>query len=228
MDTLPDANTRWRCGGCGNKTRFDVVRESRVAEFWHVDLAGEPVVEQSRSPVGAARLGDLSVVRAVRRDRADRTLGWRLAGMSALVSGNSVGPRLTSWFAGRPWLAPGLLFLLLMAFYLSTVVPDAKAVNDTLGNSVAAWRIAPYRAPVVRRCHLPQPSGVLVAGPGGARPCRHPTHSRADSAGRAVLLVQLVRHQPRSAPFREASPPPLLPLWPWCCSTCPCAGTWAA
>jgi hypothetical protein len=44
---LPDADTRWRCGRCGNLTRFDVVRSSRVAEFWHLDLAGEPRVEQT-------------------------------------------------------------------------------------------------------------------------------------------------------------------------------------
>lgn len=49
MTALPDANTRWRCGGCGNKTRFDVVRELRVSEFWHIDLAGEPVIEQSEN-----------------------------------------------------------------------------------------------------------------------------------------------------------------------------------
>lgn len=45
--TLPDAATRLRCGHCGNLTRFDVIRSSRVAEFWHVDMAGEPVVEES-------------------------------------------------------------------------------------------------------------------------------------------------------------------------------------
>ncbi len=44
---LPDAHTRWRCGGCGNLTRFDVVRSSRSREFWHVDLAGEARVEES-------------------------------------------------------------------------------------------------------------------------------------------------------------------------------------
>jgi hypothetical protein len=44
---LPDADTRWRCTRCGNLTRFDVVRSSRVREFWHLDLAGEPVVEEA-------------------------------------------------------------------------------------------------------------------------------------------------------------------------------------
>jgi len=49
MTELPDVHTRWRCAGCGNKTRFDVVRELRVAEYWHVDLSGEPQVEESRN-----------------------------------------------------------------------------------------------------------------------------------------------------------------------------------
>jgi hypothetical protein len=44
---LPDANTRWRCGGCGNLTRFDVTRSRRTTEFWHFDLAGEHQVEDT-------------------------------------------------------------------------------------------------------------------------------------------------------------------------------------
>jgi hypothetical protein len=44
---LPDAATRWRCGRCGNLTRFDVTRSSRVREFWHLDLSGVPVVEET-------------------------------------------------------------------------------------------------------------------------------------------------------------------------------------
>ncbi|MGA9748811.1 MAG: hypothetical protein WBQ50_15235 [Nocardioides sp.] len=44
---MPDARTRWRCGGCGNLTRFDVVRSSRSTEYWHYDLAGDHVVEES-------------------------------------------------------------------------------------------------------------------------------------------------------------------------------------
>src|SRR3954469_12808257 len=43
---LPTSTTRWRCTRCGNLTRFDVVRRSRTREFVHVDLAGEPVVEE--------------------------------------------------------------------------------------------------------------------------------------------------------------------------------------
>jgi hypothetical protein len=44
--TLPDENTRWRCGGCGNLTRFDVRRSRRTTEFWHFDLAGQHTVEE--------------------------------------------------------------------------------------------------------------------------------------------------------------------------------------
>lgn len=45
--SLPDPNTRWRCGGCGNLTRFDVTRTRRTTEFWHFDLAGEHQVEET-------------------------------------------------------------------------------------------------------------------------------------------------------------------------------------
>lgn len=44
---MPDPLSRWRCGRCGNLTRFDVVRSSRVREFWHLDLGGEAVVEET-------------------------------------------------------------------------------------------------------------------------------------------------------------------------------------
>lgn len=43
---LPTAETRWRCTVCGNLTRFDVTRSQRVLEYVHLDLAGEPKVEQ--------------------------------------------------------------------------------------------------------------------------------------------------------------------------------------
>lgn len=45
--SIPDERHRWRCGHCGNLTRFDVVREARMQEFWHVDLAGAASVEES-------------------------------------------------------------------------------------------------------------------------------------------------------------------------------------
>jgi RNase P subunit RPR2 len=48
MTAIPDANTRWRCAGCGNLTRFDVTRQTRSREFWHFDLAGVVTVEQSQ------------------------------------------------------------------------------------------------------------------------------------------------------------------------------------
>lgn len=41
-----DDKTRWRCRQCGNLTRFDVTRASRVVEFVHFDLAGAPAVEE--------------------------------------------------------------------------------------------------------------------------------------------------------------------------------------
>lgn len=44
---MPDRDRRWRCAGCGNLTRFDVTRTRRTAEFWHLDLAGEPSVEET-------------------------------------------------------------------------------------------------------------------------------------------------------------------------------------
>ena len=44
---IPDAAHRWRCGGCGNLTRFDVTRTRRTVEFWHFDLAGDHQVEDT-------------------------------------------------------------------------------------------------------------------------------------------------------------------------------------
>jgi hypothetical protein len=43
---VPTPDTRWRCTLCGNLTRFDVTRSSRVLEYVHLDLAGEPHVEE--------------------------------------------------------------------------------------------------------------------------------------------------------------------------------------
>ncbi|MFE1977724.1 hypothetical protein [Streptomyces hygroscopicus] len=43
---LPTDRTRWRCTLCGNLTRFDVTRSTRAVEFVHLDLAGEPRVEE--------------------------------------------------------------------------------------------------------------------------------------------------------------------------------------
>ncbi|WP_329563500.1 hypothetical protein [Kitasatospora sp. NBC_01266] len=44
---VPTAETRWRCTLCGNLTRFDVTRSSRVVEYLHLDLAGDPKVEEA-------------------------------------------------------------------------------------------------------------------------------------------------------------------------------------
>lgn len=44
---IPDAAQRWRCGGCGNLTRFDVTRTRRTTEYWHFDLAGDHEVEET-------------------------------------------------------------------------------------------------------------------------------------------------------------------------------------
>lgn len=43
----PTNDTRWRCTGCGNLTRFDVVRSVRTRDFVHADLSGEQQVEES-------------------------------------------------------------------------------------------------------------------------------------------------------------------------------------
>ncbi len=50
---LPDDRTRWRCARCGNLTRFDVTRTTRVREYWHLDLAGDATVEQSEAVAAA-------------------------------------------------------------------------------------------------------------------------------------------------------------------------------
>lgn len=47
--SVPDDDHRWRCGGCGNLTRFDVVRTARLQEFWHLDLSGNTSVEEART-----------------------------------------------------------------------------------------------------------------------------------------------------------------------------------
>ncbi len=37
---------RFRCGACGNLTRFDVETVERVRRFWHADLSGQARAEQ--------------------------------------------------------------------------------------------------------------------------------------------------------------------------------------
>ncbi|MBD0736118.1 hypothetical protein [Streptomyces sp. CBMA29] len=44
---MPTATTRWRCTQCGNLTRFDVTRSTRLVEYVHLDLGGEPRIEET-------------------------------------------------------------------------------------------------------------------------------------------------------------------------------------
>ena len=48
MTTVPQPTPekRWRCALCGNLTRFDVTRTSKAVEYVHLDLAGDPKVEE--------------------------------------------------------------------------------------------------------------------------------------------------------------------------------------
>ncbi|MFN2614766.1 MAG: hypothetical protein ABR552_08150, partial [Actinomycetota bacterium] len=41
-------NTRYRCGACGNRTRFDVLATRRTREFVHQSLGGEPRIEEEQ------------------------------------------------------------------------------------------------------------------------------------------------------------------------------------
>jgi hypothetical protein len=45
----PDSWQRWRCGACGNLTRFDVVRRATLREYWHLDLSGEGTIEETET-----------------------------------------------------------------------------------------------------------------------------------------------------------------------------------
>lgn len=45
--SLPDARSRFRCGHCGNLTRFDVTRTGTSTEFWHANMSGDVVVEET-------------------------------------------------------------------------------------------------------------------------------------------------------------------------------------
>lgn len=47
---IPPEGSRWRCGHCGNLTRFDVTRTRTVTEFWHFSLAGEPEITETDVP----------------------------------------------------------------------------------------------------------------------------------------------------------------------------------
>lgn len=47
MTEIPTEQTRWRCTRCGNLTRFDVTRSTRVREYWHFDLSGDHAVDEA-------------------------------------------------------------------------------------------------------------------------------------------------------------------------------------
>ena len=44
MDQAP--TTRFRCGGCGNLTRFDVIESRRTRAYYHFTVAGELQIEE--------------------------------------------------------------------------------------------------------------------------------------------------------------------------------------
>ncbi len=43
---VPGPGQRFRCDGCGNVTRFDVIERTRTRRFLHVDLGGFAVIEE--------------------------------------------------------------------------------------------------------------------------------------------------------------------------------------
>lgn len=47
---------RYRCGACGNLTRFDVETVERVRRFWHAELSGQARVEEA-SPLEVEVVG---------------------------------------------------------------------------------------------------------------------------------------------------------------------------
>jgi hypothetical protein len=94
---LPTASTRWRCTLCGNLTRFDVTRSSRVVEYVHLDPAGEPTVEETEvlaASVESVRCRWCSAVdriELVDRPGADSAGGTNDSTESAAGSGSPPG-----------------------------------------------------------------------------------------------------------------------------------------
>jgi RNase P subunit RPR2 len=43
---MASSDTRYRCAGCGNLTRFDVEARRHTKQFLHFSIAGEPSVEE--------------------------------------------------------------------------------------------------------------------------------------------------------------------------------------
>lgn len=50
VDVGLEPGMRYRCGACGNLTRFDVETVERVRRFWHADLGGVASVESEERP----------------------------------------------------------------------------------------------------------------------------------------------------------------------------------
>lgn len=95
---LPTATTRWRCTLCGNLTRFDVTRSSRVTEYVHLDLGGHPRVEERT--VHAERLESIrcrwcdatdAVELVPRTDVAAQTAGRGVEDAASLEDAASAG-----------------------------------------------------------------------------------------------------------------------------------------
>ena len=76
---LPGEGERWRCGGCGNLTRFDVTRSRRTTEYWHFDLAGDHRIEdetvraESVESISCRWCGRADAIELVDRASADTT-----------------------------------------------------------------------------------------------------------------------------------------------------------
>ncbi|MFA5889692.1 MAG: hypothetical protein WDA27_01860 [Actinomycetota bacterium] len=46
MATPTSPDTRYRCGGCGNLTRFDVEARRHTRQYLHYSLGGDPSIEE--------------------------------------------------------------------------------------------------------------------------------------------------------------------------------------
>ena len=59
--------TRFRCTGCGNLTRFDVIATRRTREFHHFSVGGDLSVDDTELLEEQRRIGHVPLVR---RDRS--------------------------------------------------------------------------------------------------------------------------------------------------------------
>ncbi len=97
-DSLPPESMRWRCGACGNLTRFDVIHQMRVREYWHLDLSGLATIESREMLASAVEqvtcrwCGRNDAVETVERpDAPVHSNGRRVTGAEGAVS-ESGGP----------------------------------------------------------------------------------------------------------------------------------------